>query len=134
MTKVLKKDKPKLPKTFKTKWVNALRSGDYRQTQDQLWDSWYSEDDEGHSVKLEGYCCLGVAACVLGKEKKLIQSKLKLTEFKSLPVEIKTVMKTETKNVDSQGKPMTIEDTLAYANDAKQWSFKKIANWIDKNL
>lgn len=37
------------------KWVEALRSGDYKQTTRELWSD-------------DGYCCLAVAAKVLGDE------------------------------------------------------------------
>ena len=40
----------KLPKAFKTKWVEALRSGDYKQGEGLLYN------DIGKT-----YCCLGVA-------------------------------------------------------------------------
>lgn len=37
---------------FKERWVEALRSGKYKQT-------------EGRLQKCGGYCCLGVAACLI---------------------------------------------------------------------
>lgn len=47
-----------MKKAIATKWVNALRSGKYTQTQNCLYDG-------------EGYCCLGVLCDVLGKQFKL---------------------------------------------------------------
>lgn len=41
-------------KANRRKWVEALRSGKYKQTTQVLHDG-------------EGYCCLGVLACVAGK-------------------------------------------------------------------
>jgi hypothetical protein len=40
---------------FKARWVEALRSGDYKQTQQTLYDG-------------TGYCCLGVACDLLVKD------------------------------------------------------------------
>lgn len=44
-----------LPKAVKREWVSALRSGKYRQIDNQLTDG------------ANGYCCLGVLCKVLGK-------------------------------------------------------------------
>lgn len=51
--------KTKLRKEFVTKWVEALRSGEYDQINSSLYDG-------------EGYCCLGVACVVEGIKPKLI--------------------------------------------------------------
>src|SRR6476620_9902297 len=51
----------KLPKGFKKKWVDALRSGRFKQGQIYLYDS---EDST--------YCCLGVAEIVAGNVKSNI--------------------------------------------------------------
>ena len=47
--------KPKLPKRFKNKWINALRSGKYKQGQSDL----YNENKDT-------FCCLGVAGFICG--------------------------------------------------------------------
>lgn len=51
-----KKVLPKLPKSFKTRWIKALRSGKFKQGRFNLM---HKKGSENH------YCCLGVA-CVLG--------------------------------------------------------------------
>lgn len=53
------KEKYKLPKEFKKKWVKALRSGKYKQGQGYL------------KVNEDSYCCLGVAVVI---NKRHIQS------------------------------------------------------------
>lgn len=96
---------PKLPKKFKAKWVAALRSRKYIQ------GSEYTLSPNGH------YCCLGVAEAVAG------------------------VPPTEGAHfVYSQKVPSCIRGTgglankLATLNDSGNWSFGKIATWIEKNL
>lgn len=51
----MKKQKEKLPRAFKKKWVAALRSGKYKQGMHVL----YNPDKET-------YCCLGVAGIICG--------------------------------------------------------------------
>lgn len=52
----------KMPKQFGEKWVKALRSGDYKQTDGVL----YCEDF--------GYCCLGVACAMVGIPDNIMRS------------------------------------------------------------
>ena len=57
---------PKLPMTrkeFKKAWLRALRGGGYRQGTGQLTAS---GDDVGPRSRRREYCCLGVAARILG--------------------------------------------------------------------
>jgi hypothetical protein len=49
----------KMPAELRTKWLEALRSGTFKQTSEML----YNELDKG-------YCCLGVLMCVAGEEIK----------------------------------------------------------------
>lgn len=47
----------KLPKKIKNKWIKALRSGKYKQTEGRLYDP-----------ETKGFCCLGVLQeCVTGQ-------------------------------------------------------------------
>lgn len=43
---------------LKAKWVEALRSGEYLQAQEELVETAYT--DEGEPGKVCGFCCLGV--------------------------------------------------------------------------
>ncbi len=52
----------KLPKAFATKWVEALRSGKYNQTEGQLVSSAETE----LTFENTAFCCLGVAGVVCG--------------------------------------------------------------------
>jgi hypothetical protein len=54
----MNKNKVKLPKKIKEKWVAALRSGKYRQGNGSL----YSHDFNNNRY----YCCLGVLGVVCG--------------------------------------------------------------------
>lgn len=58
----------KLPIEFKEKWVAALRSGEYKQTTCQMFGS------DG------SYCCLGVAAHLLGMTDVSADPYMKLPE------------------------------------------------------
>lgn len=48
-------------------WINALRSGDYTQTQGRLYRAEDTTANEDEKSKV-GYCCLGVACDVYHKE------------------------------------------------------------------
>lgn len=108
----------KLPKTFKKKWLKALRSNEYEQTNGELQQS-----------QTNKYCCLGVAC-------RIQHPKIKLTgkgticndEFKRLrDINVPKLLKGDCQE-------NKVIDKLVKLNDTKEWSFKKIANWIDKNL
>lgn len=55
---------PKLKPAIKKRWLKALRSGEYKQTTEVL----RSTDAAGVPI---GYCCLGVLADVVRKDKAL---------------------------------------------------------------
>ncbi len=124
--KVLKKDTPKLPLPFKRKWVKELRSGKYKQIGGMLN---YSDEDGKF-----GYCCLGVAGRCLGFGDRKLEDGFCLTDLTKVPASITKVMKAETNVLTQGGDIRSVESFLAHCNDDKAWSFKKIANWIEKNL
>lgn len=98
------KSKFKLNKEVKNKWVAALRSGRYKQGTEKL----HNEDDNS-------FCCLGVARSIgLCKRTKSYAC--------------------NNENVSQNFLPQDIQVHLVDFNDSKKWSFKKIANWIEKNL
>jgi hypothetical protein len=89
---------------LKRKWIAALRSGDYKQTCGEL----YNKSAQAH-------CCLGVLYhCATGKN-DLVRGTL-------APITLKRV-----------GLLSEHQDFLADKNDGG-WGFKRIANWIEKNL
>lgn len=139
MTKIVKPVRV-LQTKHRKKWVNSLRSGKFKQGRGRL----HELDDNGGDL----FCCLGVAACVIG----------------GLPVKKLAYNYTlnDISTTDNYGITAPLQTALAYANDGgtkigiknsftgtgfkttprlyKQRSgmykatFKSIANWIDKNL
>ena len=88
------------------KWVKALRSGKYKQT-------------IGHLADETGFCCLGVA-CELAKQAGIIPD---------LPTRVQNWLGLQ----DCFGKIDNgkYNDLTSY-NDFGKWSFKKIANLIER--
>lgn len=113
-------DNQKLPEEFKRKWVEALRSGKYKQGRGQLKDT------------QDQYCCLGVACIIVGytkdqldkcyipKDFVLIPDKLRGASYDSSTVKVLSNMN------DGQdpntGKEVPIK------------SFSEIAYYIEQNL
>jgi len=94
---------------IKAKWIAALRSGKYEQTQDVM----RRKLDNGKS----GYCCLGVLGSIRGAS----DSSLSRTGGKLSHPAISKLL------------PLKTRETLAEKND-NGWSFKRIATWIQKNV
>src|SRR5688572_20050134 len=59
---------PKLPAPFKRKWLEALRSGNYKRATGAL----CTLKSDGETAK--GYCCLGVAGHIQGIPIKKLKS------------------------------------------------------------
>lgn len=105
----MKKITEKLPEDFKAKWIEALRSGQYKRGEGYLVES---------SLEGKRYCCLGVACVVAGCKQARTDF---IHEYNQVVPEI------------LRGKnPITMK--LVKMNDVRLWSFKKIASWIEKNL
>ena len=116
----------KLPPTIKTKWVAALRSGKYKQ-------------DTGRLRTADGFCCLGVL-CDITKGTiwtKNNAGQYTVGNYSSTGDGIyewdvsKKVYKVLEQEKDDEN---TVQGWLADKNDENEWSFKKIASWIEKNL
>ena len=105
---------------IKTKWVAALRSGEYTQAKGKL--------------KIEeSFCCLGVLCDLHSKEKTIEWNKeLYLEATGMLPEAVK-----EWANIDSSnGNPVIINkksQTLAWHNDENS-TFLEIADAIENQL
>ena len=95
------------------KWVKALRSGEYAQT-------------TGTLVDRDGFCCLGVL-CDIAKKENVVE----LHDYQnrvSLPYKVM-----EWSGIrNSQGERKGRRKDLADLNDFHNYSFKKIANVIEK--
>ena len=98
----------KLTKKVKKKWLEALRSGKYKQGKNEL----IKATNGGFS-----YCCLGVLQAITGLKVDncglLTNRRADITCVKGL-------------SVDTQGELSTFNDT--------DKSFDWIADWIDKNI
>ena len=64
----------KLPEDVKTRWVNALRSGNYEQGSSALLDIISCTDGEKKT-----YCCLGVLGAICGIDEDKLEDKEFLT-------------------------------------------------------
>lgn len=96
--------------TLKTKWVAALRSGNYKQGR------LFLEDQEG------GYCCLGVLCVVLGEPT--------FADRPDFGSDFYSVAYQPVRNLLDNDETLR---TLARLNDSGQ-SFAQIADYIDANL
>lgn len=104
-----------MKKAMAMKWVRALRSGKYKQGTSRLKTTFCSETPE--------YCCLGVLC-------EITNSKFRATQgFLPQAVVRKTGM------LDPwSGEVGRIEQgALINMNDVRNYSFKSIANYIEKN-
>jgi len=115
--------KKKLPKVFKKKWLKALRSGDYEQTDSAL-VSFKNKD-----IEKPMYCCLGVACKIAGHNPISLQSSGWITGplKKGVPHIISGSGESDVEDTN------TVAKKLAEMND-DGYSFKQIANYIQKNL
>jgi hypothetical protein len=115
----------KLPEGVKTKWVEALRSGEYKQGV-----AWLRDEDNR-------FCCMGVLADVLGckwvKKSKncfeLESSSAAMINSGDLPEEVFAVLTSKTDD-----HKVHVFHFLVEMNDLQRKSFTEIADWIDNNL
>lgn len=139
---------------IKTKWINALRSGKYKQTTDCLRDD-------------TGYCCLGVLTDIYISEQE--NASWNVTDKKYLGIDLKhrntiyefdgniemignkiykwacvfphtyrsldVFIKSEEINLDSQDQCIeTYKTSLQELNDMHKYTFSQIADIIEKQL
>lgn len=106
--------KNKLPVEFKEKWVAALRSGEYKQVTEVMYDE--SEC---------GYCCLGVGAALCGisdDDMKNVGEPYDLeVDYENMPIA----------PVFNSGHICSI---LIKMNDHEGKSFDTIADYIEQHL
>jgi len=114
----------KLPKAFKRKWLEALRSGDYARTTGQLCKI---EEKVSGETKV-GYCCLGVAGVVLGCDTNKLGNHAVLNISHGVKQKVPKVLVSSHDN--------KVVDYLVYLNDTtrRKAGFKTIANWVEKYL
>ncbi len=97
-------DMKTLTKKLKQEWIEALRSGDYKQGQE-----WLHDDGK--------YCCLGVLQAIAGIAIDNVDLLINPCSRRSYV----------------QNLPTKTQYKLAEMNDDGK-SFKTIANWIGKNI
>jgi len=117
--KTFKMKKYKLPKEFATKWLKALRSGEYTQIVNTLYVNEIME--LGKVTGGEGYCCVGVAGVCLGIDKSKLTNHTHLLKSwcESIPDEM----------VGSSKLTVVLIDL----NDNKYMTFPQIADWVEEN-
>jgi hypothetical protein len=99
----------KLPKSFKEKWIKALRSGEYKQTMGAL-----------YLFEFDAYCCLGVACRLHGKFDKIMDKQ-------GVPEELSVKLpKYLTEH--------SVERQILIDMNDEGNTFKEIADYIEVNL
>ena len=131
-------------KTNKQKWIRALRSGKYKQTQGTLQGEIIAEDEDGYENPTDeiGFCCLGVLLDV----QKTLGGRWEYDEY-IFPVKPDDVdseycdsfedrLENELSSIalDKLGIPNPIHATLIRMNDVEKKSFTEIADYIEENL
>lgn len=96
-------------KELKNKWIEALRSGKYKQGKGAL---------RTGDIENPHYCCLGVL-CAISLEK--IKGEV-MWEKGFLPSSLEDYV------------CFDIQKSLTFKNDNAGWSFSEIADWIEKKL
>lgn len=111
-----------LPKDVKKKWVEALRSGDYRQTVGTM-----------YNPSVDGYCCLGVLEhCITGEVEKY-EGFVGSASYQEAPTP------KFWDKVNAQSYYLSV-DKLMEMNDGEGEyngnvkSFDEIADWIEANV
>jgi hypothetical protein len=101
---------------LKAKWVEALRSGEYKQTRNYLQDEY-------------GFCCLGVLCEVMGLE----NTEDDILDITRYYYEGDYNISLFPGNLGSDLEIDHDEGTLVNMNDNGK-TFSEIADWIEKNL
>jgi hypothetical protein len=113
---------------YKRIWLKALRSGEYKQGTGTLCDLRTTFDKDWNQKHGLAYCCLGVLKrAVTGKndfKNKILGKDFARKVGLSPPVK------------DPHYGHMIVHETatLVRMNDEAGYSFKQIANWIERNL
>lgn len=109
---------------LKKKWIDALRSGKYKQTTGAL---------RRQSDNEVGYCCLGVLCEVAGLER--IGNYYSSRHFRMEGSITDTSLQREwglDKKVVHLGENAELQDKLVALNDDSEKSFEQIANYLER--
>lgn len=133
----------KLPVEFKTKWIEALRSGKYSQTVGELYSSTANtrnvEQHDGTNKEVlyepDGFCCLGVACAISGISKEEMDGIGNPETLVERYYGVESGIHDRFEAIPLMLRQSTCEvDQLIHFNDEEMWTFKKIADWIEENL
>lgn len=110
----------KLPAEFKAKWVAALRSGEYKQGQGELWNE-----------QNNCYCCLGVACVLSGVDKYSINKQEFIKAEPAVPALL--VGDPDLNPLVKILAGMNDGDTY-FVGNKRLYTFPEIADYIEANL
>lgn len=115
-------------KELEKKWLTALRSGDYRQTDGLLHRHAKHPGNEGDKIKVDKFCCLGVLCKLAGIEPELYAEYMDDEGDTLLPLYYEYADSSEYApehllDIDTQR-------LLARLND-DGWTFLQIADYIE---
>ncbi len=127
----------KMDKRIKKRWIKALRSGEYKRATGQL-----KETNVCKNGKInEYYCCLGVLCDLYSKSKEGKGIEFEDNRFcgerSHLPSEVidwADIQYEEDGNWDCLEDPLISKSRTAADYNDSGYSFKKIADLIEKNL
>jgi len=116
---------------LKTKWLAALRSGEYEQGTGQL------------MTRDKKYCCLGVLAHVAG-DLKIADDKIEGGRgsadtqrgegYLTVAGELSDCCELPDEYLEKYGLSRTTADELINMNDGGRYAFTTIADWVEGNL
>ena len=110
----------------KKKWLEGLRSGDYKQTAGAL-----RENETGGEMR---YCCLGVLCDVLGEREWTPQGSSAFAYGRHTESNTWALGSVPTVIRDRIGLSKEEETELIDMNDSDYKTFLEIADWIEENL
>lgn len=126
-----------MKKRIKKLWLAALRSGEYRQGTGALRSQRYMSGKHIKDVEyVDVFCCLGVL-CNLHAQAhpEIAAAQTNRSAYMgltgTLPHEVADWAGIPRRTEDDEN---SAQDKLMTLNDSRGFSFKKIANWVEKNL
>lgn len=115
----------KMKKSLKTKWIKALRSGEYKQARGKL-----EQTDENGAAT--GHCCLGVLCRITKVEATVIPGKA--TEFGAGQMDMPRPADMEAWGLGPDDAHLLAEMNDGSSGISDNKSFKRIATFIEKNI
>jgi hypothetical protein len=112
---------------IKAKWLEALRSGKYKQAQRALC--------ELNADGSKSYCCLGVLCDIVAPEDWAGPEKMQMSDGSHYFIRHLSHTQMPASMIHTQASLHGgAADKLAQMNDEEQLSFAEIADWIEVNL